>query len=113
MHNEQYYIITLILAMAGIALITFAIKRIWVITGLAMLIIAGCITLMVHLWQRYQHVKKPVYTYIGQNLEDSNIDTIYSYDTALQNYVWVNMDSMFVNGKDQFATKYIVIKRIK
>ena len=78
-----------------------------------MLIMAGVLTLMVYLWQRQLPIEKPVYAYIGQNLEDSKIDTIYSYDTELQNYVWVNMDSMFVNGRDKFATKYIVIKRIK
>ena len=110
---EQYYILPIILALTGITLITFTIKRVWAMIGFFILIVSGCLILMLNLWQRQHPIEKPVYTYIGQNLEDSKIDTIYSYNTELQNYVWVNMDSMFVNGMDKFATKYIVIKRIK
>lgn len=110
---EQYYILPIILALTGIALITFAIKRVWVTMGLVMLIISGVLMLMTYLWENQHPIEKPVYSFIGKNLEDSQIDTIYSYDERLENYAWVNMDSMFVNPYDKFATKYMVIKRIK
>lgn len=110
---EQNYILQIILALTGITLITFTLKRVWLITGLVMLIISGVLTLMTYLWERQHPIEKPIYAFIGKNLEDSQIDTIYSYDERLENQVWVNMDSMFVNPYDKFATKYMVIKRIK
>jgi len=110
---EKYYILPLFLAMPGITLITFALKRVWVLTGLVILIVSGVLTLMTYLWERQHPIEKPIYAFICKNLEDSQIDTIYSYDERLENHVWVNMDSMFVNPYDKFATKYMVVKRIK
>lgn len=54
----------------------------------------------------------PTYLYIARNMEDLQVDTIHSKHQIIDQYVWVNMDSLWVNNSDPYATSYIVIRQI-
>lgn len=56
-----------------------------------------------------------VYTYIGRNMEDYRLDTIYSkqvIDINRYELVWVNMDSLWVDNDDPYSTRYLIIRQI-
>lgn len=61
---------------------------------------------------RITNNKATHYTYIARNLEDLQVDTIHSKYQITSNWVWVNMDSLWVNNSDPYATSYIVIRQI-
>lgn len=59
---------------------------------------------------------KPVHSFLARNLEDMQLDTIYSYNPYPTSEVWVNMDSLWINSyrsHDLYATKYSIIRQIK
>lgn len=59
---------------------------------------------------------KPVYSFLARNLEDMQLDTVYTYNLYPSSEVWVNMDSFWINSyrsNDLYATKYSIIRKIK
>lgn len=61
---------------------------------------------------RITNNKATHYIYIARNMEDLQVDTIHSKHQIIDQYVWVNMDSLWVNNSDPYATSYIVIRQI-
>lgn len=77
-----------------------------------MVIIACSVIAFIESVKREEAKDAPTYLYIARNMEDLQVDTIRSKRPIIDQYVWVNMDSLWVDYSDPHATSYIVIRQI-
>lgn len=82
-----------------------------IVTGLA-IIAAGIMAFKQAVDGEEVEEESKHYIYIARNIEDLQVDTIHSKKQITDQYVWVNMDSLWVNNSDPYATSYIVIRQI-
>jgi len=105
------FIFGIIIALIGVIIMirSILLNVIWTfITIMGLLFVISGIVFMSISVDNHQ-----VKMYLARNLEDNQLDTIYTYQNNTTHYEWVNMDSLWIDNNDPYATKYFIIKKLK